>query len=590
MRLNRLLAFAAFAAGVAVMAAGPADAAGLVPLTKQQIKLALKAQLKAERQKKKVADAADAAAGEKAAADAAAAKAKADAAKAKAASASKPAARKDPAALAALIDGQIDRKLADGKVVASPLCTDAEFLRRASLDITGVIPTADQARTFLDSTAPDKRAKLVDELLDSPLYGRRQADQWQAKLFPRDSANRFVLREPFVKWLEEQFNGNTPWDKFVSDLVTATGTVEANPAVTFFLANRAVDKLTDHTTNHFLGIQLQCAQCHNHPFVKEWKQTDYWGVAAFYSKVQPQNPKNANKGGDNTQIGVQETPNRTKVKDFFPEATKIVPPKFFAGAEPKLSDREPLRPSLAKWLTGANNPYFAKAMVNRTWAQFFGPGIVNPVEDMKPDNPPSHPELLDGLAKEFANGFDLKHLIRGICTSKAYQRSSRPAAGNEKAEENLFAHQTVKVMTPEQLFDSLAVVGGGAGEEGRGGKKGAGAAKGQPNSPRERFVAFFLAGAEETTATEYDAGIPQALRLMNSRMTAAGPGLARSIAGTGSPAQGIEKIYLAALSRRPTPAEAAKLASYVGKAATPAEGMSDVLWAVLNSSEFTMVR
>ena len=247
-----------------------------------------------------------------------------------------PSGPKDAAALAKLIDAEVTKKLADAKIPASPRCTDEEFLRRAYLDVTGVIPTAEQAKAFLDSMDPDKRAKLVDELLASPSYGRHLADLWVPKLFPRDSANRFVLREPLVKWLAEQFNANTPWNQFVFNLVTATGTVDENPAVTYFLANRSVDKLTDGVTQHFLGIQLQCAQCHNHPFT-EWKQTEYWGVAEFFARVQPQNPKNANKGGDNTKIGVSEGTNRTKLKDFFPESAKAVPPKFLGGDVAKAS-------------------------------------------------------------------------------------------------------------------------------------------------------------------------------------------------------------------------------------------------------------
>ena len=158
------------------------------------------------------------------------------------------------------------------------------------------------------------------------------ADIWQAKLYPKDSNNRFIQKEPFVRWMADSFNKNLPWDQFVTALVAGTGTVEENPAVTFFLANRAVDKLADHVGNHFLDVQIQCAQCHNHPFIKEWKQTDYWGIASFFAKVKADKPKNANKGGDNSKIGVTEGISRTTTKDFFPEAAKHVPPKFFGWA------------------------------------------------------------------------------------------------------------------------------------------------------------------------------------------------------------------------------------------------------------------
>jgi hypothetical protein len=492
---------------------------------------------------------------------------------------------KDPAALAKLIDAEVAKELAAAKVEPSARCSDEEFLRRACLDITGVIPTADKAREFLDSKDPGKRAKLLDELLADPHYGRRMADIWTAKLFPVDSANRFVLKEPLYKWFEGQFNANTPWDKLVTSLVTATGSVEENPAVTYFLANRSVDKLTDTTAQHFMGIQLQCAQCHNHPFTS-WKQTEYWGMAGFYSKVKADNPKNANKGGDNSKIGVTEGNGRTKAKDFFPESAKTVPAKFLGGAEPSLGDAA-YRPALARWLTAPTNPFFAKAVVNRTWAHLFGRGFVNPIDDMLEENPASHPALLDALARHVgsAGGFDLKYLIKAVCLSDTYQRTAKPTPAN-KADKLRFSHMAVKVMSPEQLYDSLAQVTA----MGKGEPRAKGQGKGAVGGGRERFVTFFLAGAEETSPVEYEAGIPQALRLMNSPVMN-NPAAAKAVVGSAAtPAEAVERIYLAALSRRPTAAETRDLTAYVAAAGGPAAGYADVLWAVLNSSEFTLVR
>ncbi len=496
---------------------------------------------------------------------------------------------KDNAALTKFIDDQIDAKLRADKVSPSMLSSDEEFVRRVYLDLTGVIPTAQQAVAFLDSKDPYKRSVLIDELLASPNFGRHQADVWQAKLYLRESDNRFLTAGPLVKWLEGEFNKNTPWDKLVTSLVTATGTVEANPATLYTLSNRSVDKLTDSVGQHFMGIQLMCAQCHNHPFTA-WKQTEYWGMAAFFSKTVADKPKNTNKGGDNTQIGVHEGAGKSKVKDFFPESTKTVPAKFFGGDEPKIADKDPARPVLAAWLTSKDNPYFAKAMVNRTWAQLFGLGFVNPVDDMHEANPASHPDLLAGLSKAFGDGgFDLKNLYRVICNSQTYQRSSKPLDGND-ADPHRFARMTVKVLTPEQLFDSLAAVNGNpAGDRGKGDKGGAGP-KGQDNSTRGRFVAFFLAGADEASTTEYEAGIPQALKLMNSRQ-AVNPAAVKALAGSATkPADVLEKLYLSTLARRPTKDEVVRLSGYVGKAANPQDAYGDILWAILNSSEFTMCR
>jgi hypothetical protein len=498
-----------------------------------------------------------------------------------------PAIAKDPAALAKFIDSHISRVLAEDKIAASPRCTDEEFLRRVYLDITGTIPAADKAREFLDSKDADKRVKLLDELLADSHYGRRMADIWTAKLFPVDSANRFVLKEPFYKWFEGEFNKNVAWDKLVTELVTAEGSVEANPATTYFLANRSVDKLTDTTAQHFMGIQLQCAQCHNHPFTS-WKQTEYWGMATFYSKVKIDNPKNANKGGDNTKIGVNEGNGRTKVKDFFPESAKTVAAKFLGGPEAKVGEKDPYRPVLAKWLTSADNPYFSKAIVNRTWAHLFGRGFVNPIDDMLEENPASHPELMGALARHFGTTgeFDLKYLIKAICMSDTYQRTSRPTAAN-KDDKYKFSHMTMKAMSPEQLFDSLTQVTGlGKGAAARPAKAG----KGAPAGARAQFVNFFLAGAESSNPIDYEAGIPQALRLMNSNI-ANNQGALRTIVGSATkPEEAIERIYLATLSRRPNADEIKMLTEYVAKSGNASTAYSDILWATLNSSEFTLVK
>ncbi len=494
---------------------------------------------------------------------------------------------KDPAALAKVIDAEITRKIATAKLTASAQSSDEEFLRRVSLDITGVIPSAERAKAFIDDKSPDKRTKLIDELLADPRFGRRMADIWTAKLFPKDSGNRFVLKDPLYKWLEEEFNKNPGWDTFTTRLVSATGTVAENGAVTYFLANRSVDKLTDTTAQHFLGIQLQCAQCHNHPFTT-WKQTEYWGMAAFYGKVKADNPKNANKGGDNTTIGVTEGPRQTKQKDFFPESAKTVPAKFLGGPEPSLGAAEPYRPALAKWMTSPSNAFFAKSMVNRTWAHLFGRGFVNPVDDMLPENDPTHPDLMAALAHHVSTTgeFDLKYLIKAICLSDAYQRTSKPTADN-KNDKALYSHVAVKVLSPEQLFDSLAQVTGNRASDAR--VKGAANPKGVRLGARDQFVNFFLAGADSTSALDYEAGIPQALRLMNSPI-ANNPAAVRAVAGTTSkPEEAIERIYLAALSRRPTADETKSLTDYVTRVGAQT-AYGDILWAVLNSSEFTLVK
>jgi hypothetical protein len=494
--------------------------------------------------------------------------------------------RMDHTTLAKFIDKAIADKLKAEGVTTAPLTSDAEFLRRVYLDITGHIPSGDKAAAFLDDKDPNKRSKLIDELLASEDYGKHLADIWQALLLPKNSDNRRLDTAPMAKWLEENFNKNQHWNTMVHDLLTASGPQDKNGAVTFFVANGTVDKMTDEVTKVFLGVQLQCAQCHNHPFT-EWKQTEYWGMAAFFMKVQAQNANQAAKAGNAPTVA--EVDNVRRGKNALPESAKILPPKFLAAETPNVSRTGPVRPVLADWLTTAQNPFFSKAMANRIWSQYFGRGVVNPVDDMHDDNPPSHPELLQELANQFAkNDFDVKYLIRAICNSQAYQRTSKLSGKDSDPAPNLYAKMAVKVLTGEHLFDSLGnVLGRQEGRAAGEARKGAMGKGGPGGNQRAVFVAFF--GADETASvTEYQSGIPQALNLMNSpRINTAVQ--ANPLVRSGSaPEVVIEKLYLSTLSRRPTSTEIEKMTAHVKKADAPAKGYSDILWALLNSSEFTL--
>ena len=484
--------------------------------------------------------------------------------------------------LAKKIDEEINKRLAAEKIPASPRADDAEFIRRLYLDLTGVIPTAAKAAKFIDNKEPDKRGKLIDEILTSPAFGKHQADIWDDLLFQRTTDNRAVKKEPLTQWLEKQFNDNVTWDKMVSEILTSTGTQEENGASTFFLATLSADKMVDATSKLFMGVKLECTQCHNHPFTG-WKQNEYWGMAAFFMKVRVQgNTKNAKNG---TTPGVAEG-GKGKQRNL-PISAKVVPAKFFQGEEPKVDANEPLRPVLAKWLASPDNKFFSRAWANRVWGQLFGVGIVNPIDDMHDERVPSHPELLQEMAKQFVeSGFDVRFLYRAICNSETYQRTSQPAAGNEK-DSTLFSHMNIKALTPEQLYDSLTAVLGTPGNDARAKQKGAAAANAKrgPVGPRESFVAFFETG-DNSKATEYDAGIPQALRLMNNPFTARNSSnVARALTKGLSGSQAIERLYLNAFARRPTSEEMKKMTAYV---ANNADGYGDILWALLNSSEFAL--
>jgi len=491
------------------------------------------------------------------------------------------------AQLAAHIDEVLNKGLSKEKVTPSPRTTDEEFLRRVYLDITGQIPSPEQALAFLDSKDETKRAKLVEELLASPQFGERLADIWQALLVERNSDNRQLAQylPNLRKWLTEQFNANKPWDKIVSDILTASGDVTENGAAVFFLANPTADKMTDTTTRMFLGVQLQCAQCHNHPFT-DYKQDEYWGMAAFFLKTRAQgNVKAAAK--ENKGIVISETPAAKGKKTGLPESAKILPPKFLQDVAPTIASNAPHRPVLAQWLTSKSNPFFARAMVNRLWGQYFGRGLVNPVDDMHDANPATHPELLSDLASQFiAHDFDIKYVVRAIVLSEAYQRSSRPA-NNADVEPEMYARMAVKPLSPEQLYDALTKVLGNANKADR--TKNKAALKG-PSTAREQFVTFF--GIEDgADPTEYAAGIPQVLRLMNSPQFNTLAAASRITAGAKTPAESLEKLYLTVLSRRPSQDEAERVLKYLKESKEPArESWAGVLWALLNSSEFALNR
>jgi hypothetical protein len=511
---------------------------------------------------------------------------------------------RDPAQVAAAIDKAINQRLAKEKIPASPRTEDAEFLRRLYLDLTGKIPTAEKAAAFLDSKDPDKRAKLIDELLASPDYGRNFAVVWRDVLIKREDANRALNKDGFVKWLAERFNANDGWDDIVTELLTADGPA---PQALFFAAHKdnnqfAPNKLVGTVGNAFLGVQIQCAECHCHPFVKKWNREDFWGLAAFFSQVRVTGVNvaetgaagPARAGGVARPMGNAPAPKGAVLEipdpvDSRKKTGKIAKAKFFEGEEPKLAEKPPYRAALAEWLTSTENRFFAPAAVNRLWFHFTARGIVNPIDDFQEDNKPSHPELLELLADEFrASEFDLKHLIRCIARSETYQRSCKPAKGNETDGE-LFSHQAVKVMSPEVLYDALTqglgvtdlerVVAGGA--------RTFGGVRGGAGSTRQQFVDFFTTGEETDVRGEFGLGIPQFLRLMNQKQfNEGGSTLDRLLKESLSREQMLERLYLTTLSRRPTADEVKKMTAYLDKKGDPKNGYAGVLWVLLNSAEF----
>lgn len=507
---------------------------------------------------------------------------------------------RDPAVAAAAIDRAIDQRLLAEKVPASPPADDAEFLRRAYLDITGRVPPLDRVLAFLNSKDPDKRRKLIDELLASPQYGKHFGTIWHGLIAPRQLKELLneqpVDSEPLAGWLAEQFNQNRGWNTVVRDILTAEGSPADTPQAFFILVNGNArglpepSNLARSTARLFLGIrQLECAECHDHPYA-QWKQTDFWGLAAFYGRLRKDHARHREpiyEAADaKPRVGTDGTIKITT--DARTNVGQVVRAKYLDGREAALDKGRPFRPALAAWVTAADNPYFAPATVNRLWAHFFGRGLVNPVDDLAGDNPPSHPELLKLLSAEFAtSGFDLKHLIRCLCNTAAYQRTSRPLPGN-KQDQELFSRMAIKVISPEVLADSLAValenpeLFSSAKPRPR---------KGQPVvlSERERFLLQFETKEDDGPPTEFTHGVAQALVLMNQAQFNTGAAIIDRLMKSEQEAPAvIEALYLATLSRPPTAEELKLSLAFVARKRTPKEGYNGVLWSLINRGEFIL--
>jgi hypothetical protein len=491
----------------------------------------------------------------------------------------------DPQYLANLIDSHIDARLKEAKVQPAQAADDAEFLRRAYLDITGRIPTPHDVHEFLADRDPNKRAKLIDELLESPRYASHSAAVWRAALAPETTSipEARVFRVGFEAWLRLQFRSNVGFDAFVRELLTAPLSTDSdsptpalrrpedpNPLAFYAVKDAKPENLAAATTRVFLGVQIECAQCHDHPFAK-WTRDQFWNQAAFFAGVE--------RHGDGLFSPVSEN---FATREISPgNGKKPVTALFLDEKTPILKADVSPRTTLANWVTAKDNPFFARASVNRVWGQFFGRGIVDPVDDFHDGNDPSHPGLLDDLAKSFADSsFDLKFLIRSICRTKAYQRTSASTQPSQD-DSRLFARMAVKGLTGEQLFDCLVLATGFREGSGRG-------------SPRDQFLTrFALAGKP----AEPETSIPQALALMNGKFISDATTLGTSptlMAVCETPGltttERIESLYVVTLNRKPAEKELTRLMSYLSDARTErlAERLGDVFWVLLNSAEFRL--
>ncbi len=489
--------------------------------------------------------------------------------------------------VARMIDRHVGEKLRERGVRPAPAAGDAAFFRRINLALAGRVPAASEARAFLADADPAKRVKAVDRLLGSASHASHLATVWRTWLVPEARAAPDVAAAvpALESWLRARVRDDVPYDRFVTELLTAPldgrrpagradydDSEDASGPLAFYLAKEGKpENLAAATSRLFLGMRLECAQCHDHPFAR-WSRDQFWGLAAFYGGV----------GRSGTTL--REVFDRRELP--VPNRDRTVPAAFLDGKEPEWHYKKSPRVTLAAWLTAPDNPFFARAAVNRLWGLVFGVGLVDPVDDFHEKNPASHPELLDELARQFvASGFDTKLLLRAICRSETFGRASTASEPGQH-DVRLFARFPVQALSPEQLFDSLEfVVGQVPGRSGSGFPQNAA-------TPRQQFLeTFALSGSTTDTQTT----ILQALTLMNGELTGAAttPGASRTLEAVTelpglTPADRVEALYFIALGRPPSPAELRRAVGHVDNAepAGDKSGYADVLWALLNGVEF----
>jgi len=492
---------------------------------------------------------------------------------------------------AAFVRTFIDRHILDHLAALglppSPVCDDTTFLRRVTIDIAGRVPTLEETKAFLADAAPDRRDALIDRLLDGPDYPDYFANKWSAILRNKrsdDSLHRHGSHA-FHAWIRENFAENRPYAEFVRDLLTASGEVDANPAVVWFRQVADVNQQVEDASQLFLGLRLQCARCHHHPFEK-WGTEDYFQLAAFFSRV---GRKPGMQPGEDRIFHNRGTPQANGPKGAHQAAVLGGPP----AAVP--ADVDPRR-VLADWIVAPENPYFAKSLVNRYWKHFLGRGLVEPEDDMRLTNPPTNPALLDALAKHFVDhGHDLKDLIRTICRSTTYQLAADPNAFNA-ADRQSFSRFYPRRLPAEVALDAIDELTARP-TTFTGALPGTRAVQ----LPDSNFASYFLTvfgrpNADSACECERggEANLAQSLHLINSADILGklgGEGRAKALAADAGrdEAAKVADLYMVALSRPPTPAEMADVKAYLAShAADAAAAWEDVIWSLLNTKEFLL--
>ena len=497
------------------------------------------------------------------------------------------------------LDSRVDRLLIRQwrrlGITPSNLADDTTFIRRASIDICGTLPTREEIEAYLADTSPDRRARLIDRLLERPEYASYFALKWADILQNRGSGYSTQKQRAgtalFAGWIRDSFAANKPYDQFVSEIITASGSQNENPPAIWYRHVRSQADYVESVAQAFLGVRIQCAQCHHHPFDR-WSQADYYGLAAVFARV-------GRKGGfTDAEVATDEI---IFLKDqgevFHPRDQRLMKPKPLGGSEFELTRFDDPRENLARWMTAADNPFFARTMVNRLWAHFLGHGIIDPIDDARSTNPPTNPELLDALAEDFvSSGYDVKHLIRLICNSHAYALESAPNEWN-RDDAQTFARFYPRRLTAEVLLDGISQVldvptqfSGGPGAFPAGTRA--------IELPDENVPASFLdvfGRPARTSACECERvdapGLSQALTLINSveiqqKLTAKDGYAARLASNELSHDVNARDIFLRVLGRPARSEELAAAVEFLASAEDRADAYRSLLWSLLATNEF----
>jgi hypothetical protein len=490
-----------------------------------------------------------------------------------------------PAGMAAnnYIDEAVYAKLKKLRLTPSGVCDDATFMRRSYLDIVGELPPPDAVEKFLADSGPDKRARLVDELLDRKEFVELWVMKWAELLEIRSHDNVVYPKAALVyfEWLRNQMLAGVPLDQVVRDLLTASGSTLRDPAANYYEMEPDPQKLAENTAQVFLGMRIQCAQCHNHPFDR-WTLNDYYGFASFFAQI-------GRKPGDDPRETVIFDRGDGEVKH--PVTGAVMRPKFLGGDVPDLQGQS-RREVLARWLTSPDNPYFARNIANIVWAHFLGRGIIEPVDDVRISNPPSNPELLDALAAKLVDyRYDFKKLVRDICLSRTYQLDTRASDTNATDDRN-FAKASIRRIRAEVLLDCISQVTDTQ-DKFAGLPRGARAVEIPDGNTADYFLTTFGRASRTTVCScevKVDPNLSQALHLLNGdtiETKVEQGGVVKSLLKRGdTPDQVIANLYLRCLSREPTTNEIAELQRFFKAGSATEPVLNDVFWSLLNAKEF----